>query len=38
LHSPVAVDVPGGRLTIAWTPGDRAVMTGNAVREFTTSA
>jgi diaminopimelate epimerase len=36
--SPVAVDVPGGRLTIAWTPGTRAVMTGNAVREFTTAA
>jgi diaminopimelate epimerase len=38
LRSPVAVDVPGGRLTIAWAPGARAVMTGDAVREFTTSA
>jgi diaminopimelate epimerase len=38
LRSPVAVDVPGGRLTIVWTPGGRAVMTGDAVREFTTSA
>jgi len=38
LQSPVAVDVPGGRLTIDWTPGTRAVMTGDAVREFTTAA
>jgi len=38
LHAPLGIDVPGGRLTIAWTPGERAVMSGDAVREFTTSA
>jgi diaminopimelate epimerase len=38
LLSPIAVDVPGGRLEIGWTRGMPAVMTGDAVREFTTSA
>ena len=33
LQSPVAVDVPGGRLSVDWTPGQPALLTGNAVRE-----
>ena len=31
--SPVAVDVPGGRLTVDWKPGERAFLTGAAQRE-----
>jgi diaminopimelate epimerase len=38
LTSPVDVHVPGGVLTVAWKPGERAVMTGDAVREFATTA
>jgi diaminopimelate epimerase len=38
MHSPLAIEVPGGRLGVAWTPGERAVMTGDAVREFATTA
>ncbi len=29
-HSPVAVDVPGGRLEVAWEPGGHASLTGPA--------
>jgi len=38
LHEPLDIDVPGGRLRVNWAPGTRAVMTGNAVREFATTA
>jgi diaminopimelate epimerase len=38
LTSPIEVYVPGGVLIIAWQAGERAVMTGDAVREFTTTA
>ena len=31
--SPIAVDVPGGRLSVDWTPGEAALLTGNVVRE-----
>ncbi|MFN2461662.1 MAG: diaminopimelate epimerase [Candidatus Velthaea sp.] len=34
--SPVELNVPGGVLTVEWTPGNRPVMTGDAVREFAT--
>jgi len=33
LTSPIAVDVPGGRLTVDWSPGEPALLTGNVVRE-----
>lgn len=36
LRSPVELTVPGGVLTVEWTPGNRPVMTGDAVREFST--
>jgi len=32
--SPVALDVPGGVLDVTWTPGGRATLVGDAVREF----
>jgi len=32
--SPVALEVPGGVLEVAWKPGERATLTGDAVREF----
>lgn len=38
VRSPVELQVPGGVLTVEWTPGQRAVMTGDAVREFETTA
>ncbi len=38
LCGPLDIDVPGGRLRVNWTPGTRAVMTGDAVREFATTA
>jgi diaminopimelate epimerase len=37
LKSPVELRVPGGVLSVAWAAPDRAVMTGNAVREFETT-
>jgi diaminopimelate epimerase len=37
LGSPVELKVPGGVLSVAWQAPDRAVMTGNAVKEFETS-
>ncbi|MBV9840012.1 MAG: diaminopimelate epimerase [Sphingomonadaceae bacterium] len=33
--SPVAVDLPGGRLTIAWAPGGSILMSGPAAHVFT---
>ena len=38
MSSPVELHVPGGVLSVEWTPGKRAVMTGDAVKEFETSA
>jgi len=35
--SPVTVHVPGGMLRVAWTPGERATLIGDAVREFSTT-
>ena len=35
--SPVTVHVPGGELQVAWRPGTRAVLIGDAVREFSTT-
>jgi len=32
--SPVVLDVPGGVLEVIWTPGERATLVGDAVREF----
>ena len=32
--SPVTLHVPGGVLTVIWTPGARATLVGDAVREF----
>jgi diaminopimelate epimerase len=32
--SPVVLQVPGGALEVAWTPGEPATLTGDAVREF----
>ena len=32
--SPVTLQVPGGALEVAWTPGEPATLTGDAVREF----
>jgi diaminopimelate epimerase len=37
LRSPVELTVPGGVLSVAWEPPKRAVMTGNAVKEFETT-
>jgi diaminopimelate epimerase len=37
LSSPVELTVPGGVLSVAWAAPDRAVMTGNAVKEFETT-
>jgi diaminopimelate epimerase len=37
LASPVELRVPGGVLSVAWEAPNRAVMTGNAVREFETT-
>jgi diaminopimelate epimerase len=37
LRSPVELTVPGGVLSVAWAAPDRAVMTGNAVKEFETA-
>lgn len=37
LRSPVELRVPGGVLSVAWTAPNRAVMTGNAVKEFETT-
>jgi diaminopimelate epimerase len=37
LRSPVELTVPGGVLSVAWEPPNRAVMTGNAVKEFETT-
>jgi diaminopimelate epimerase len=37
LASPVELTVPGGVLSIAWEAPNRAVMTGNAIREFETT-
>jgi diaminopimelate epimerase len=34
MASPVELRVPGGVLSVAWTPGEPAVMTGDAVKEF----
>ena len=38
LGSPLELTVPGGVLTVEWTAGSRAVMTGDAVKEFETTA
>lgn len=32
--SPVSLHVPGGVLDVSWTPGERATLIGDAVREF----
>jgi diaminopimelate epimerase len=32
--SPVTLSVPGGELEVSWRPGQRATLTGDAVREF----
>ena len=32
--SPVSLHVPGGVLEVVWTPGERATLIGDAVREF----
>ncbi|GAC1572094.1 MAG: diaminopimelate epimerase [Candidatus Elarobacter sp.] len=32
--SPVSLHVPGGVLEVAWAPGERATLVGDAVREF----
>ncbi len=37
LRSPVELRLPGGVLSVAWEPPNRAVMTGNAVRELETT-
>lgn len=37
LSSPVELSVPGGVLSVAWEAPNRAVMTGNAVKEFETT-
>jgi len=37
LTSPVELTVPGGVLSVAWAAPNRAVMTGNAVKEFETT-
>ena len=36
-RSPVRVLVPGGELRVEWTPGEPAVLIGDAVREFATT-
>jgi diaminopimelate epimerase len=36
-RSPVQLDVPGGVLTVEWTPGERATLIGDAVVEFTST-
>ncbi len=33
-QSPISLDVPGGVLEVVWTPGERATLIGDAVREF----
>lgn len=35
--SPVHLDVPGGPLTVEWTPGERATLIGDAVVEFSST-
>jgi len=35
--SPVQLVVPGGRLSVEWTPGEPATLIGDAVREFATT-
>jgi diaminopimelate epimerase len=35
--SPVTIHVPGGTLEVAWRPGERATLIGDAVREFATN-
>ena len=35
--SPLTVHVPGGELRVDWTPGSRATLIGDAVREFSTT-
>ncbi len=37
VRSPVELTVPGGVLSVAWDAPNRAVMTGNAVREYETT-
>ena len=37
MTSPVELAVPGGVLSVAWEPPKRAVLTGNAVKEFETT-
>jgi diaminopimelate epimerase len=36
-HSPVHLAVPGGPLTVEWSPGAAATLIGDAVREFATT-
>jgi diaminopimelate epimerase len=36
-RSPVAIDVPGGTLRVEWSPGERAILTGDAVVEFSST-
>ncbi|GAC1415648.1 MAG: diaminopimelate epimerase [Candidatus Velthaea sp.] len=38
MSSPVELHVPGGVLNVEWRPGSRPVMTGDAVKEFETTA
>jgi diaminopimelate epimerase len=33
-RSPVSLDVPGGTLRVEWTPGERAILIGDAVVEY----
>jgi len=35
--SPVQLDVPGGKLTVEWSPGERATLIGDAVVEFSST-
>ena len=35
--SPVHLDVPGGKLTVEWAPGERATLIGDAVVEFSST-
>ena len=35
MTSPVSVQLPGGRLTIAWAPGETIRMSGPATHVFT---
>ena len=37
LRSPVELTVPGGVLTVAWEAPNRAVMSGDAVKEYETA-